>query len=67
MRRMSEMDIVEEITRLRDALEPFARIDNHCKGEPDETVLYTHQGLMGDYPLTIGDFRKARTALGERE
>lgn len=48
---------------MREALEPFATIGNHCAFEPDETVLYTHQGVMGDYPLTIGDFRKARTAL----
>jgi hypothetical protein len=46
-----------------EALKPFAVIARHCAGEPDETVLYVHQGVMGDYPLTIGDFRKANDAL----
>jgi hypothetical protein len=50
-----------------EALHPFAKIGRHCAGEPDETVLYVHQGIMGDYPLTIGDFRKALSSIGGGE
>lgn len=53
------------IMEMVEALEPFARIANHCAGEPDETILYTHQGLMGDMPLTIGDFKRAAKVSGK--
>ena len=52
---------------LREALRPFQTIAKHCAGEPDDTVLYTHQGWMGDYPLTIGDFRRIDALLSIQE
>lgn len=57
----------DEIERLRDALRPFAK----CSEVYPKAISSWPASFAGvndmDCPLTIGDFHRARTALGEKE
>ncbi|WP_257556501.1 hypothetical protein [Sphingobium sp. CFD-2] len=57
----------EEIKRLREALRPFAeeadQVDS-CEAHPNGCPAHYSAGWCAD--LTIGDFRRARTALEGR-
>jgi regulator of replication initiation timing len=65
---LAKIDEVKKLTaeneRLREALEPFAtfcaEMDAlpHCAAKPDEAVIH--------WPLTVGAFRAARSALEEK-
>jgi hypothetical protein len=61
----------EENRRLREALEPFGDVDGEGDEDyPDSLKVVAKFGRCTDYCLTLGDFRRARTALhaeGERE
>lgn len=50
------------------ALEAFADIDGEgVEDYPDETKATVTIGRMTDYTLTLGDFRRARTAFQSAE
>lgn len=57
-----------EIARLREALEPFARVAEHDIGESESDVDRFRPMTAGNNRaplLTVGDFRRARAALAE--
>lgn len=58
----------ERYEKMRKALEPFAEIANGFPYPFAETVSDAHPIFINEYgspTLTVGDFRRARAALGE--
>jgi len=61
-------DLAAEITKLREALRPFVEAQGYWgDGLSDDTSAGWHDypDAENRLPLTVGDMRRARTALGE--
>lgn len=54
----------DEAERLREALKPFAREAAGWDAEPNAgEIFHDHEPLEMEHRLTVGDLRRARTAL----
>lgn len=59
--------LIAAAPELYEALEPFADVDGEGDEDfPDDTKVTVSFGRTTNYTLTLGDFRRARAALKEK-
>ncbi len=65
-----QLDIIalgQEVGRLREALRPFDCLKGNWTHQPDDLPLTVAFNSDVRFSLTLGDFRRARAALGEEK